>query len=592
MHDGYLMERDVDAIGGCPVYGIDAFFVLFEAEGSMKAERMTGGALFSVRRADDHIKANVQRLFEKTQTLRPITIVIRQEYERSRHAKRSSSTLRIMRADGKNSNSPRDPFKSRFFGSAPGCAMLQARMSQRKPPGRTQIYGSPEDDADDGVHISGALEADSPPPRRDPVGGTRLDAVQRVATEELRLTSGTREEIARAIEVELGRCGHPGKIRIDADMVYLHHGEVNLNYPLGSWASSWPRIDDQARQKHVSALARRISQSRNLGPTRSPRIPIVVDPRLLAVAVVLIISGIYYLVFSQEHEAPEGRTAKRRGSFEGSATKESVAASGTDPAHRTERVCAATMTRVFRGGSVTIADVDGWIVEIALMGARGKPTEWQPEILQKYLEAPNDPKGSRFIWKEEPGLAPLDTSDTLVKARHVDVSDGSESRWSLVLSFGGTLVDPYFQEASRNKYYHIAHSLSDDLNAELGALYASCQGNPTHALGSWFRGRDAAGAATSLMYFMGMYASPSHIGPAQYLTPGSDGATKHETALFNIGKNSASVNRKALSGVVGEEGGMAFGAVNSPVTITFPFRDGNRASRASRTLARLTGLSP
>ena len=45
-----------------------------------------------------------------------------------------------------------------------------------------------------------------------------------------------------------------------------------------------------------------------------------------------------------------------------------------------------------------------------------------------------------------------------------------------------------------------------------------------------------------------------------------------------------------VASLIGREGGMVMGRPGEAVTLTFPFEDGNRASRLSREIARLTAI--
>jgi hypothetical protein len=81
-----------------------------------------------------------------------------------------------------------------------------------------------------------------------------------------------------------------------------------------------------------------------------------------------------------------------------------------------------------------------------------------------------------------------------------------------------------------------------------------------------------------------------HLAKPFYSTPSSEGVNRLH-AFESINQATKDVDRAALSTLVGSEGGMATGKKDEPVIITFPFRDGNRASRVSRSLARVASLS-
>lgn len=400
-----------------------------------------------------------------------------------------------------------------------------------------------------------------------------------------------RQEISTALQEELGRYGNGGLVRIEGSTVSLQQGDINLSCPIGNWANSWPRLDEDSRRKCVSTLARSLSRARPLRPSGRASRRLEIDRSFLYVGAAVLIAFLYYLTLGRTSEGPSSRISSNSDSATRQGAAQTALASESQDA-RAIRVCAATMNRVFQGGSVTVADADGWRVEIALLGPPGAKATSAKEVLSRYVEDPSKREGSRFRWKDEPGLASIETSDTLVQVRGIESAAANNTAWSIVLSFGGTLVDPYFSESGRSRFYHIAHNLSEELGAANVAVYGRCSDTSIHAIGSWFRGRDAAGAAASLIFFMGMYASPSHLSASHYGATQPGEAPRLDIALSSITRGTAAVDRQILANIVGSEGGMALGKSDEAVTITFPFSDGNRASRASRSLTRLTGLAP
>jgi hypothetical protein len=296
--------------------------------------------------------------------------------------------------------------------------------------------------------------------------------------------------------------------------------------------------------------------------------------------------GVAYFLWEGFIRPTNSSVARRRTGEVASAEASAPGDSLSRAAHR----CAVTKARVFQGGTVSVADAEGWLVEIALLKVGSMARLDAHQSLRTFVEAPESPTGSPFIWSEEPGLAAVATSDSVVRIRRHGITEGKNQAEGVILSFGGSLVDPYFREEDRGRYYHIAHSLSEALEATHTALFARCAEDETHALGGWFRGMDAGGAATSLLYFMGTYARPPHLAEHFHSRP-EDDALHRPFAFDNIIQATRFIDRQALATVVGTEGGMATGKPGDAVVITYPFRDGNRASRTSRSLARVVSLS-
>jgi hypothetical protein len=258
-------------------------------------------------------------------------------------------------------------------------------------------------------------------------------------------------------------------------------------------------------------------------------------------------------------------------------------------AEMSQQVCEATRARVFRGGQISIADAEGWVVEISLIGAPSGPALAESPVLSEFF---GTIKGGAapYIWQEESHLALTENSEPPVEFNSFSIPGAKAPRPGLTLTFKGSFVENYFDELGRSKFYHFAHGLSSALQPAHAALYARCAHDDIRALGSWFMGNDGPAAATSLVYFLGIFSRPRHVESIHYRAPGSD-SVDHSLALASIAQGASHLDRTALATLVGSEGGMALGGADSPVVISFPFSDGNRASRVSRTIARVTSLS-
>jgi hypothetical protein len=149
-------------------------------------------------------------------------------------------------------------------------------------------------------------------------------------------------------------------------------------------------------------------------------------------------------------------------------------------------------------------------------------------------------------------------------------------------------VDAYFREDERNKYFHVAAAVTSALSATHAGLYARCAHEHSHYLGSWFRGPTEGGAATALVFNIGAHAEPPHIA-TPFLKPLGQ-RPDLGYAFANIDVATRTLTRAKLSDVMGKNQGMVTGAPKAPVTLTFAFRDGSAAARASREFARSGGL--
>ncbi len=405
------------------------------------------------------------------------------------------------------------------------------------------------------------------------------------------------EEITQLVGEALARYGIPGDLEVTASQAILVGPQGKRCAPIHPWVSRWPTLDDDSRRERTGEVARRLAQGRQASPGLVRKKQIVLDPRILIASAVVLGLFIFLYIDARRNSAGDSPRvageASEPGSENGDApaiAREHETTGRQDSIARDSRVCAATYARVVRGGSVGLADTDGWLVEVALLKRDGhEPLSTHPGLAH-FVEAPESKDGSPYVWPQEK-LSELETASGLVTVSKIEIGEATAKPIpGVVLTFSGALVDAYFDESARSKYFHIAHELAQTLQATHAAVYARCFDDSTHALGSWFMGYDAAGASTALLYFMGTYARPLHIAPP-FAHPPGEGELNRLHAFKNISEGTTHLDRASLATLLGSQGGMATGKPDAPVIIHFPFRDGNRAARASRAIARVTSLS-
>jgi hypothetical protein len=92
-----------------------------------------------------------------------------------------------------------------------------------------------------------------------------------------------------------------------------------------------------------------------------------------------------------------------------------------------------------------------------------------------------------------------------------------------------------------------------------------------------------------LVYFMADFSDAPLLKPEVL---GSSGDPQRRDHAFDvIGAAASALDRSAAATLIGTELGMISGRPNQPVRLTFPFRDANRATRASLTAARALKLA-
>lgn len=398
----------------------------------------------------------------------------------------------------------------------------------------------------------------------------------------------TRGELLRTVEAALTRFAVSGGLELDGDVLVLKAAAGVSREDVRFALARWNTQGSAERQAVAVALARKLVSPLQVSEPKKTR-AWRIDLGLLGLVLVsCLVLGLF--VYWSTPQPSEPRTPP--------SNLNPHSAGAVPPVRdRGQHVCETTRGRVFRGGLISMTDTEGWVVELALLGApRSAPLERHPSLLD-FVQTRSDGSGS-YVWSGEPQLAMSTGSPSSIDLRPFSISSDENTRPGLILTFDGSFVESYFDEISRGKFHHLAFALSTAIDAEYSALFGRCSHDAIHTLGSWFWGKDSASVATSLLYFMGMYAVPRHL-DALHFEHSSTGTADHSVGFAAIVRATTHIDRAALSTLVGSEGGMAVGSGaefrtgqgnGGHTIITFPFRDGNRASRVSRTMARVTGL--
>ncbi len=388
-------------------------------------------------------------------------------------------------------------------------------------------------------------------------------------------TSHHLEEITTRIAECITRFGVAGEVQVDQQSARLVGHGPPAEVPLGDLLERWGELNQEDRARRCLDTARKLVSIRrsSLPPSQPPRfqqLPGWIVP--LLAFVVLGAVGWWWL----------RRPAGPKPEPERAAASASDRVAELDRDVRAEQVCQRTRSRVMRGATVGPLDVEGWVVELVLQRA-GTRRLGQAGVMAEFIEA-NKPR-PRVIWPQAPALSALTGPETRVVVQESDLAAaGIQPRRSLVLTFQGTYINPYFERKQRIQYLMLANALAQRLGATHGALYARCKGGTNHHIGTWFLGPSPNEALGSLIYFMGTYADSPHVSSAVL----GDAAVLDRAQLFEgIRLASARAPRSEIGRWLGAQGGMIAGPAEGPSRVTFPFKDANRASRASREIARL-----
>lgn len=420
-----------------------------------------------------------------------------------------------------------------------------------------------------------ALELLPRPPVLEPF---ELEAIP----SELPLSIDAAAELGRYVEEALTRFATPGRVLVERGELILDGPMGRASTPLGPSSARWNLLDEGSRRARALDLARQLAKQHH-SAARSER-PGREWPRHLlgwtALGLSLMTGYLVYGLFKSDRAptAPEVPPVERKGS------SPVVTADA-----RSEQICETTRARVVRGATVSVADADGWVVELrATRVGAALPLDLE-RMLGPFLENPTDAAGSRFLWSEQPHFVPLHGENSRVFVQAERAEDAGIPLDTVRVIFSGVLVDGYFRPEERARYFHVATAMSTALDATHAALVARCAHQSTYHLGSWFYGRTDAEAAAALLESLGLHSDSPHLA-APFLHPEGTTQLDRVFAFRNIRAATHDLDRPALASTLGTNQGMAMGKSGESVLITFQFQDGSSASRASRKLARLVGI--
>jgi serine/threonine-protein kinase len=393
-------------------------------------------------------------------------------------------------------------------------------------------------------------------------------------------------ELTSAIAEAVARFGMAGEVLIEGTDVRLVGAGPEAVTELGHVLEQWSGLAPELRQRRATEIARRLVAARrsSLAPSDKRRsfnpLGYLAPVAILAVAAVA-------LYFAYRYFSPGG-------SGEGFSLFGTRAPSATGPRNvdeyeaertqRAQRACEATRARVQRGATVGPSDVEGWVVEMVFLRAKDTPDPVRDPGLVEFVEKRED-AGARFAWKGTPDLAALDGITTSVSV----AEEPNKGFRGLRLTFEGQYVASYFHAGTSRYFIKAAAAVAEKLNMRYGALYARCAHTDTHHLGAWFLGPNPAGAAASLVYFMGAFNDPPQLRNSVMFPQGGNDVRSSEV-IARVEKGFGDIDRVKLRNLIGEHGGMISGQKDGPTALTFPFSDGNRASRGSHSLTKVAGV--
>jgi hypothetical protein len=405
-------------------------------------------------------------------------------------------------------------------------------------------------------------------------------------------------EIQALVEQELLQSGVRAPLRRERDTLVLRRGTSETSADIAGTLSQWDSLPDDLR-------ARRVQQIAALLATDSPAqlAPVAAAPRaarsakrevglrwysvLAPISIALLTAGAIAVAY--HYLAPRGGGPSVFGvASGGSAAQTSSVDPDRERAALAGSACDQARRRASQGASLGPADSEGWVVELTLL-RRGAPVDLTlAPGLSKFIQLKPGSKIGTLAWPPATNLSAVQRFDAeVLLSSTAPLGEGRLSGLDLV--FSGPYVVPYFTEAQRGDYLKLADALADELQATDGALFARCANGDSHYLGSWFHGSTPGRAVTSLVYFMASYNDVPTLKPN--VLGVLSGPPQRGHAFDVINAAAAELDRSAAATLIGRQLGMVSGGRGNATRLTFPFRDANRAERASVDAARSLQLA-
>ena len=366
-------------------------------------------------------------------------------------------------------------------------------------------------------------------------------------------------EIEDAIVGALSRRGVSGKVVVRQGIAELHGSGPVVAIELGDWVEQWSLLppDLQARRAEVAADRLRTAIAQTLPAPATPTdIAPVMRNLVMGIAVLAALGGIGFWLIRANFF---GKVNLPIVSSAGAA--ESSSAIG-DPTARDRALCDAARKRVYAGAAMDL-DPAGWVIELWLARASSK----KPLAGEDVLRAASDQKLSGRLGATAPA-----------SATWVDTGEATRA----MLRFEGGYLRAFLQADGRDRFIALTDELADAVDVDHAALWARCAHSSVRDIGAYYRGRDAAGAATALLFAQGLFADPMIVDKSK--------VTAKDGALAALGRAAAPIEEQVLEELVSDNGGRVMtrepDAGRPRIGLLFALGGPTRAQQAAKAVAK------
>jgi serine/threonine-protein kinase len=380
-------------------------------------------------------------------------------------------------------------------------------------------------------------------------------------------------EVEQVLRDQLGHHGVSGTVYVRGKQVELHGRGAPVSIDIDVIIDQWPLLPHEMRQRKLGEVVRRLvaAQSGPVGrgedaPSIWSSIPVwvpMVGGLFVAVMALYFFRGALRELVSGPPPKPDA----------------GVATETDDQARaRRSRACDAARRRMREGAPIGVLP-EGWVTEIWL--ATSKATG----DLKKHPSVTGLVDRGRVAKAVDPLLAGIaDGTVEVVDGFAPQDAEKSSAYKAVIVRFGGLYFEKYLDLADRQRFIDIANKLSEELPAEMTAVYGRCEHLAYHDVGAFYRGADLGALSASLVFSAGFFAEPSAVNRSSVGSLGTGGE------LDNLRAAAAKLDQPTVSGLVGPQGGTLSTTASKALTMMFPAAGPTRATLASRALAKKLGV--
>jgi serine/threonine-protein kinase len=387
------------------------------------------------------------------------------------------------------------------------------------------------------------------------------------------------EAMLSAVREVLSGFGLAGRIALEGPLLTYRGAGPATSIDAGTAAEQWPLLPPDLQRRKALELARRMAEAHRLAQRGTSRLVGAGGESLIPWAALGKAAGAAALFGALAF----GARAYVQSRHEVPLSTVVPAETPAQEKHRLDTACRAVRERIYSGATIGPFDTTGWVVELwlasrpgPLPGADAGAPPSLPVTRESLSQAIASGRVSPRL--DEPLAALADGTLTLTDG----AIPATSAAWTgVTLRFGGAYSRAFFVPEQRARFLAVADRLFESSGADLGALHAGCSGGAVHDVGAWFRGRDPAGAATALLWGVGMFAERPQIDRGALGGAEIDGLRAAATT--------AKLDASMLKAVVGVQGGSLTAAPGS-VTLAFPVGGPVRAIGASRAVASQLGI--